>query len=177
MTANSSRKIYQPIHPSIRSRLDPEYVEFHEKYLQYVPSSESVEWDPASRFAPAASSAGKSEPVKVGSVRDFDFGGHEQIRIFTPEGLRPENGWPVLVWYHGGGWTMGGLASENSFLTRLCQDAKCCVVNANYRHAPENPYPAAINDSVDAYKWIISEDGKKELEIDVKRVAVGGLSA
>jgi acetyl esterase/lipase len=177
MAEDSPRTIYQPIHPSIRSRLDPEYVAFHEKYLQYVPSSESIPWDPASRFVSAPSAAGRSEPVEIGSQRDFDYGGNEQLRIFTPKEERPEGGWPILVWFHGGGWTMGGLSSENSFLTRCCSEAKCCVVSANYRHAPEDPYPAAINNAVDAYSWIVSDEGRKELAIDVKKVAVGGLSA
>jgi acetyl esterase/lipase len=125
----------------------------------------------------APSAAERSEPGEIGSQRDFDYGGHEQIRIFTPKEKRPEDGWQVLVWFHGGGWTMGGLSSENSFLTRCCSEAKCCVVSANYRHAPEDPYPAAINNAVDAYSWIVSDEGRKELAIDVKKVAVGGLSA
>jgi acetyl esterase/lipase len=105
------------------------------------------------------------------------FGGNEQLRIFTPKEERPEGGWPILVWSHGGGWKMGDLGSENSFLTRCCSQAKCCVVSANYRHAPEDPYPAARNDTLDAYSWIVSEEGRKELGIDVKKVAVGCLSA
>jgi hypothetical protein len=84
MAEESLRTIYQPIHHSIRSRLDSEYAAFHEKYLQYVPSSESIPWDPASRFVSAPSAAGRSEPVEIGSQRDFDYGGHEQIRISTP---------------------------------------------------------------------------------------------
>jgi acetyl esterase/lipase len=177
MAEDASRTIYQPIHPSIRSRLDHEYVAFHERYLQYVPSSESIPWDLASRLTSTPSAAGRSEPVEVGSQRDFDYGGHEQIRIFTPKGERPESRWPVLVWLHGGGWTMGGLTSENSFLTRCCSEAKCCVVSVNYIHAPEDPYPAAIDDAVDAYWWIVSQERRRELGIDVKKVAVGGLSA
>jgi hypothetical protein len=95
------RKIYQPIHPDIRHRLDPEYLDFHEKYLQYTPPSDSIPWDPASRFAPAPSSAGKSSPIEVGSIRDLDKG-HYQLRVFMPKGAAPEKGWPVFVWYHGG---------------------------------------------------------------------------
>ncbi|KAF4624079.1 hypothetical protein G7Y89_g14094 [Cudoniella acicularis] len=169
--------IYQPIHPSVRPLLDPQYVNFHEKYLQYVPSSESVPWDPACRFEPSPSAAGGSPLVEVGSTRDFDYGGDEKLRIFTPKGDAPSGGWPVLVWMHGGGWTMGGLSSENSFLTRLCSNASCVVVSVNYRHAPENPYPAAINDVVTGFSWIVSPAGKKALHIDVGRVAIGGLSA
>lgn len=74
---------------------------------------------------------------------------------------------------------MGGLASENSFLTRLCRDAGSgtVIVSVNYRHAPEERYPAAIDDAIEGYRWVISETGREELGIDLNKVAVGGLSA
>lgn len=193
MADERERIVHQPIHPDVRPRLDPEYVSFHDKYLQYAVKNESVPWDPASRNAPAASAAGRSAPVEVGDIRDLDRGDY-QLRVFTPKGSAPRDGWPVFVWFHGGGWVMGGLGSENSFLTVLCSclstssllglrtsahnflDASCVVVSVNYRHAPEHVYPAAINDSFDGFAWIVTE-GAKELGIDSSRVAVGGLSA
>ncbi|KAH6664993.1 Alpha/Beta hydrolase protein [Halenospora varia] len=177
MAASGIRTVHQPIHPSLRSLLDPQYIEFHEKYLQYVPSSESIPWDPACRFEPSPSAAGRSPFIEVGSTRDFDYGGNEQLRIFVPKGERPQDGWPVLMWMHGGGWTMGDLSSENSFLTQICSELPCMVISVNYRHAPENPYPAAIDDVVAGFTWIVSPAGQKELGVDLKRIAVGGLSA
>ncbi|RDW83430.1 hypothetical protein BP5796_04921 [Coleophoma crateriformis] len=174
--AAEARKIYQPIHPSMLARLDPEYIAYHNAHLQYIPSSESIPWSAASRSAPSPTS-GASSPVPVGSIRDHSFGGHASLRIFTPSSPKPEKGWPVLIWYHGGGWTMGGLNSENSFLSRVCKDVDMLVVSVDYRHAPENVYPAAIDDAVEGYKWIISAPGVQELGIDVERTAVGGLSA
>lgn len=99
------------------------------------------------------------------------------MRIFTPEGNKPAGGWPVFVWFHGGGCVMGGLGSENSFLSRCCRDAGAVVVTCDYRHAPENPYPAAVEDAVEAYAWIVSSAGQKELGIDVEKLVLGGLSA
>ena len=93
--------IHQPIHPDVRQRLDPAYTAFHDKYLQYVPPSESVPWDPKSRFAPAASAAGRSKPVEVGNIRDLDQGNY-QLRIFTPKDPALDKGWPVFIWFHGG---------------------------------------------------------------------------
>jgi acetyl esterase/lipase len=72
---------------------------------------------------------------------------------------------------------MGGLDSENSFLTMLCSRVSCVVVSVNYRHAPEHPYPAAIEDAMEGFRWVVSAAGRKMLGIDPAQVAVGGLSA
>lgn len=117
---SAPRKIHQPIHPDLRSKLDPEYVAFHDEHLQYVVPSESEPWDPESRNRPSPLSLGGQRPVDVGSVHDVDLG-NTQIRVFRPEGERPEHGWPALVWFHGGGWVMGGLNSENGFLRHVCK--------------------------------------------------------
>lgn len=71
---------------------------------------------------------------------------------------------------------MGGLASENSLLTRACRDAPCLVISVNYRHAPENPYPAAVDDALDALIWMAGA-GKQQLGIDSSKLMLGGLSA
>lgn len=75
-----------------------------------------------------------------------------------------------------GGWVIGGLDSEIPFLTRVCRDCNCVVINLNYRHAPESPYPAAVDDVVEGLAWITGK-GSAELGVDVSRVALGGLSA
>lgn len=54
-------------------------------------------------------------------------------------------------------------------------DAKCVVVSVDYRLAPENPYPEAVEDAVDALQWVW-EQGASVLGIDTKRIAVGGSS-
>lgn len=123
--ATDERTIHQPVHPSLRPGLDPEYASFHDQYLQYVPPSEATSWDPESRTWPSPLSQGGQKLVDVGSVYDKDLGNF-QIRVFTPEGELPNGkdagpGWPVLVWFHGGGWVMGGLGSENGFLTHVCK--------------------------------------------------------
>ncbi|TFK57116.1 Alpha/beta hydrolase fold-3 [Heliocybe sulcata] len=54
--------------------------------------------------------------------------------------------------------------------------AKCVVVSVDYRLAPENPYPAAVEDVVDSLQWLYAK-GSAELNVDVKRIAVGGSSS
>lgn len=111
---------HQPIHPTLRPLLDPEYVAFHEEYLQFEVPSEAETWHPASRDRPSPLALGGQKLVDVGSVLDKDLGNF-QVRVFTPEGDAPEDGWPALVWFHGGGWVMGGLSSENGFLRHVCK--------------------------------------------------------
>jgi hypothetical protein len=94
----------QPLHPSIIDKLDPEYVEFHNKYLQYVTPSHTLPWDPASRDPGPATVRTESEPVAVGKTQDYEVG-HARLRVYTPAatGAAPGGGWPVLVFIPGGG--------------------------------------------------------------------------
>lgn len=88
-----------PIHPSVLDRLDPEYVAFHNTHLlDHVPPEE-LPWDPKIRERPTV--PGTSAPREVGSIRDFDLS-KTNVRVFTPKGDQPANGWPVFIWFHGG---------------------------------------------------------------------------
>lgn len=120
MAANSERKIYQPIHPSIRHKLDPQYVEFHDKHLQYIFPYDQEPWDPSARSRLSPIVLGGMKSVEVGSITDRDLGNF-QARFFTPEGASPAGGWPVAFWFHGGGWVLGGLGNENAFLQHVCK--------------------------------------------------------
>lgn len=112
------RTVYQPLDPQVRAELDPEYVAVHDEILQYVEPDDVQPWDPLqarSRRLP-----GGSRPVPVSRVEDIELSNFP-VRVFWPHGERPELGWPVLVWYHGGGWAVGSIDSENDFCTRMCQ--------------------------------------------------------
>lgn len=114
------RPIIQPLHAEIRDRLDPEYVSLHDEVIQYVPTNESLPWTPDLRSRPSPMAHLNQTPVEVGSVEDY---AHEnfQARVFTPDGQPPPNGWPILMWLHGGGFVMGGLNSENGYLRHICK--------------------------------------------------------
>ncbi|CCO34861.1 hypothetical protein BN14_08970 [Rhizoctonia solani AG-1 IB] len=166
-----------PIHSDIAPHLDAEYAAFHNKYLADRPAIHKLPWDPACRVGPI--NLGGLEPCKVGSVRDLTIPGATppvNVRVFTPPGERPEGGWPVLAYFHGGGWVLGNIDTENSFSARTCLTAKCVVVSVDYRLAPEHVFPAAVDDSWAAVEWIY-EHGADELGIDPSKIAVGGSSA
>ncbi|KIJ21785.1 hypothetical protein PAXINDRAFT_65117 [Paxillus involutus ATCC 200175] len=178
----------QPIDPVILPRLDPEYVEFHNKYIAHLPAPHTLPWDPNIRNKETV--PGAAETLKVGSVKDYDLS-KTKVRVFTPEGTPPESGWPVYCWYHGGqcsysakhprdqlsgGWTLGSISAENAFCSRVCKGAKCVVATVDYRLAPEHPYPAAVEDSLETLQWVY-ENGPSLLGINPARIALGGSSA
>jgi acetyl esterase len=94
------------------------------------------------------------------------------IRVYTPQGEGP---FPILVWYHGGGFTIGSLDSHDPICRQLCAQAECLVVSVDYRLAPEHRFPAAVEDSFAALQWV-GEHGA-ELGGDPSRIAVSGDSA
>lgn len=82
---------------------------------------------------------------------------------------------PALVNFHGGGFVIGDLGSDEPLVRQLCQRAGCVVVNADYRTAPEFPHPTPVLDGWDALRWVFANAAT--LGIDPSRVAVSGLSA
>ena len=67
---------------------------------------------------------GAQKPVEVGM--DYILAPKKEMygaRVYVPKGEPPEEGWPLFVWYHGGGWVTGNLNSDEGFLTHLC----CCM--------------------------------------------------
>lgn len=114
-----ARKVWQPLHPAIRDSLDPQYVSYHDRYLQYVEPDELTVWNPSLRTKGGLPPGG-SKPVPVGSTQDVDLG-RFPVRVYTPTGDCDGRGWPVLIWFHGGAWVMGGLASGTDFCTQACQ--------------------------------------------------------
>ncbi len=82
---------------------------------------------------------------------------------------------PLLVFYHGGGWTIGDLDTHDALCRLTCRDAGIHVLSIDYRLAPEHPAPAAVDDAYAAFQWAYEHAG--ELGAIPGRVAVGGDSA
>jgi len=95
------------------------------------------------------------------------------IRIYVPQPV--PLGEPVLVYYHGGGWVIGDLETHDPMCRGFAANARCIVVAVDYRLAPENKFPSAVDDALAAYRWVI--DHAAEFGGDAARVAVAGDSA
>lgn len=114
------RKAFQPLHPAIRDSLDPQYVAYHEAHLQYIEPDEFKEWDGSIRTAKSSLPLGGTKPTPVGSINDHSVG-RFRVRAYTPTGEPDRRGRPVLVWFHGGGWAVGGLNNGMDYLSRICE--------------------------------------------------------
>uniref|UniRef100_UPI0035B05775 alpha/beta hydrolase n=1 Tax=Hylemonella sp. TaxID=2066020 RepID=UPI0035B05775 len=82
---------------------------------------------------------------------------------------------PVLLYFHGGGFTIGSVATHDALCRHLSHLSHCAVVSVDYRLAPEHKFPTAANDAWDALQWLVRE--ARALGLDDTRIAVGGDSA
>ena len=98
--------------------------------------------------------------------------GQLPARIYTPEGAGP---FPVIVYFHGGGWVIGSKEVYDGGARGLAKAANAIVVSVDYRLAPEHKFPAQHDDALAAYRWALAN--APSFNGDPKRVAVAGESA
>lgn len=114
-----------------------------------------------------------AEPIL--SVRDIIIsgpGGPLRLRIYKPT---TDDILPVLLYIHGGGWTVGNLDTHDPQCRRFANGAGCMVVSVEYRLAPEHRFPAAVEDVFCAAEWLAAE--AQNIGADPMRVAVAGDSS
>ena len=97
------------------------------------------------------------------------------LRAYRPAGAAKTDVLPALVYFHGGGWTIGDLDTHDPLCRQFAHGARCAVFSVEYRLAPESPFPAAVDDSIDSTNFIL--ENHASLAIDPARMAVGGDSA
>jgi acetyl esterase len=106
-------------------------------------------------------------------VRLLVFDGKLAVRSYRPAGAKDVL--PALVYFHGGGWTIGDLDTHDVVCRQLAVGAGCAVFSVDYRLAPETPFPAAVEDCIAATRHV--HENHSSLNIDKARIAVGGDSA
>ena len=99
-------------------------------------------------------------------------GGEIPLRVYTPAGAGP---FPLLVYFHGGGWVIGSIETHDAICRTLTNAAGCVTVSVDYRLAPEHTFPAAIDDAYAATEWTAANAA--ELGGTSSAIAVGGDSA
>jgi acetyl esterase len=138
-----------------------------------VPPLSTVSPEEARRLTKARRLAQSPQPVARVEDRTIPGpAGGIPVRVYTPEGTGP---FPVLVYFHGGGWVVCDLDTHDPVCRALTNGARCVVVSVDYRLAPEHKFPAAADDAYAATCW--AAEHAAEIGGDPARVAVGGDSA
>lgn len=126
-------------------------------------------------------------PVPVGEVSDIELPGPAgtlPARLYRPPGAAPagaapatggDTAPPLLVYYHGGGWVLGSIDSHDNTCRFLCRHSGVAVLSVDYRRAPEDKFPAAVDDALAAFRWAVAN--ASDLGVTPEAVAVGGDSA
>lgn len=98
-----------------------------------------------------------------------------RARLYYPVEANWAEPLPALVYFHGGGFTVGSVDTHDALCRMFARDAHCAVLSVDYRLAPEHRFPTAVHDSFDAYAWLHAHAA--QFAIDPARLAVGGDSA
>ncbi len=117
-------------------------------------------------------------PPEVAKVEDLQASGPAgpiPVRLYRALGTAADERLPVLVYFHGGGWTIGDLDTHDIVCREFANLARCAVISVDYRLAPEHKFPAAVEDAIAATHW--TGRMAETLGLDPTRVAVGGDSA
>ena len=118
-------------------------------------------------------------PVQeVAVARDVSIpgpGGPLLVRVYRPLGSQPDEQLPALIYFHGGGWVFGNLDSHDPLCRAICNGVRCVVVAVDYRLAPEHRFPAALEDTLAAIRYVAANAGA--MGIDGTRIAAAGDSA
>ncbi len=141
------------------------------------PAPESLPPAEARRRRRRLSAVYAGKPTPVGGVADLelDLDGDVQLRARHYAPAESGGPHPLLVYYHGGGFTYGDLETHDGVCRILCRHAGAHVLAVDYRLAPEHPFPAAVEDAHAALRW--AAVNAAALGADPSRVGVGGDSA
>ena len=149
------------VHPQVASLLE-------RVARSTLPNYHSVSPSVARRIYRDTRAALSPKAPEVPEVRLLAFANYA-MRVYRPA----KGTLPALVYFHGGGWTIGDVDTHDALCRQLAVGAQCVVFSVDYRLGPEHPFPAAVEDCIAATKFV-SQNAR---ELDVGRIAVGGDSA
>jgi acetyl esterase/lipase len=111
--------------------------------------------------------AGRRQPD---GVTVAPLGPQASVRLFRPTGVTGTA--PALLWIHGGGYVFGRALHDDRMCREFAETLGIIVASVDYRLAPENPFPASLDDCRAGFDWLLDQPG-----VDLARVAIGGASA
>lgn len=112
---------------------------------------------------------------KLPRVEDFTVTARDGFAIPVRHYAPAAGMLPVLLYFHGGGFTVGSVTTHDGLCRRLAHLGHCAVLSVDYRLAPDSKFPTAHNDAWDVVQWVAREGASRQLE--ATRMALGGDSA
>lgn len=146
-----------------------------ERMASRVPMTEIAPEEMRARAA-ADLSKWNEDPPALARVENLTIPGpfgETKLRLYDPLGGAAPR--PALVYFHGGGWVIGDLDTEDRSLRQLALASGTTIVSVDYKLAPEHKFPKPVEDCAAAFTWIA--DHAADLGLDPARLAVGGASA
>ncbi len=143
--------------PRKRRPIDPALKQYLDEIAAPAPVEQAVPETPANRRAVMNRALENRTnipglPNRV-ETRDLTITARRTARLYTPpDAVTPL---PVLLYMHGGGWVVGSIATHDPFCRLLCEAAGIQILSIDYRLAPEYPFPAALNDTLAAWHWLV----------------------
>ena len=157
-----------PLDPQARALLDAIEQSGAQPLNAYEPVEAREVYDKASELVRGT----PPQPFAIDTLQIPGPAGEIGALLYRPNA---ESDLPVLVYFHGGGYTIGSLQSHDCVCRALCVEAACIVISVDYRLAPEHKYPAAVDDAWAATQWVAKN--ATAFGGDARRIAVGGDSA
>ena len=155
--------------------LDPA---LQEVLLQFAAAPQPAGLEEMRQMVVANADRAPRRPVTLASTRDLTIPGPASAlpaRLYTPSGEAPAHGWPLTVFFHGGGFVAYSIETHDQVCRELCAGARTAVLSVEYRLAPEHKFPAPVDDAYAAFVWAAAHAGS--LGADPSRLALAGDSA
>ncbi|OPC05267.1 carboxylesterase [Elizabethkingia ursingii] len=147
----------------------------HMQNIQVFNGEDTLDMSRKSYESMAAQFGARKEAVKVIEEFDIDSGAHNiPVRIYRPEGIDAQSS-SAIIYTHGGWFVAGSFETHDALVRKLANATKSVVIFPDYRLAPENPFPAGLNDCISITNWVY--DNADALKIDQNRIGVVGDSA
>lgn len=156
------------LHPQARALLD--LIE-----QRGVPPTHTLSVEDARRFYLERRFFTQPDTPEVAHVENLHADGGIALRLYKPLAPVCTGALPAMVYFHGGGWTIGDLDTHDTLCRQLANGSGCLLISVDYRLCPEHRFPAAVEDSIAALHWVHAN--ASALGIDASRIAVGGDSA
>jgi Esterase/lipase len=161
-TIDGNLNMYIGIHQQLNKILNPKSINGKEiNEIRAYLNQQSTKWS--------------SKPIPFSNIKNATIEVNSEkipVRIYTPEGGTKL---PIIIYSHGGFWIAGNLDTVDSICRKLSQNTKAIVVSIDYRLAPENPFPAGVNDVYNVLQWTYKN--AENINGNKNRIALAGDSA